>query len=135
MEKIYLKIIKSLIIDQQPGNEEIIKQLLNSTNLKQYFIVYRDYKGDYTKQVEILICVEDVNDQELIINQSGYIPFVLGDKSKDFGMEMPDDIFKAWEKIWHLEDVGILEREYSLDFIKIDNTKTIFVKARKFSCG
>ncbi|MCR6105912.1 effector binding domain-containing protein [Salipaludibacillus agaradhaerens] len=66
-----------------------------------------DYKGDYTLSVAIKT-TEEAADLSLSENE----------KYEIFNVDTTDEqgVFKAWQKIWHLEESGELKRAYSYDY-------------------
>ena len=78
-----------------------------------------DYKGDYT----LFIGADNINShKEIIIEEENYQIFSVEGSSSD-------GIVKTWQKIWEMEEKGLLNRAYTVDYEKYypDGKVEIFI--------
>jgi len=70
-----------------------------------------DFKGDYT----LSICNDNISssEKEIVIDDDK--------KYKIFEVDSDNDISTVWQKIWDLEEKGLLKRNYVIDYEKYSN--------------
>ncbi|MDY4004653.1 MAG: hypothetical protein SOY68_01925 [Fusobacterium varium] len=76
------------------------------------YAVYSEYESDYKGDYTLFIGVDKIDShKEIIIEEENYKIFSVDTSS-------PHGIIMAWQKIWEMEEQGLLNRAYTVDYEK-----------------
>ncbi|MDU1910854.1 GyrI-like domain-containing protein [Fusobacterium sp.] len=130
MEKVYVLSEKRLNNFKDSDIAEKIQKLWYETNLKipqekeiSKYGIYSEYESNYKGDYTLFIGVDGAASyKEIIIEEENYQVFSV-DTSSPYGIIM------AWEKIWEMEEKGLLNRAYTVDYEKYypDGKVEIFI--------
>ncbi|MHD0314231.1 effector binding domain-containing protein [Fusobacterium varium] len=119
MEKVCVLSEKRLNNFKYPDIAEKIQKLWYDTSVKipkdkelNKYAVYSEYESDYKGDYTLFIGVDKIDShKEIIIEEENYKIFSV-DNSSPYGVIM------AWQKIWEMEEQGLLNRAYTVDYEK-----------------
>ncbi|WP_462350516.1 effector binding domain-containing protein [Fusobacterium varium] len=130
MEKVCVLSEKRLNNFKYPDIAEKIQKLWYDTSVKipkdkelNKYAVYSEYESDYKGDYTLFIGVDKIDShKEIIIEEENYKIFSV-DTSSPYGIIM------AWQKIWEMEEQGLLNRAYTVDYEKYypDGKVEIFI--------
>ena len=119
MEKVCVLSEKRLNNFKYPDIAEKIQKLWYDTSVKipkdkelNKYAVYSEYESDYKGDYTLFIGVDKIDShKEIIIEEENYKIFSVDTSS-------PHGIIMAWQKIWEMEEQGLLNRAYTVDYEK-----------------
>lgn len=119
MEKVCVLSEKRLNNFKYPDIAEKIQKLWYDTSVKipkdkelNKYAVYSEYESDYKGDYTLFIGVDKIDShKEIIIKEENYKIFSVDTSS-------PHGIIMAWQKIWEMEEQGLLNRAYTVDYEK-----------------
>ncbi|WP_270445809.1 effector binding domain-containing protein [Fusobacterium varium] len=119
MEKVCVLSEKRLNNFKYPDIAEKIQKLWYDTSVKipkdkelNKYAVYSEYESDYKGDYTLFIGVDKIDShKEIIIEEENYKIFSVDISS-------PHGIIMAWQKIWEMEEQGLLNRAYTVDYEK-----------------
>ncbi|WP_130891137.1 hypothetical protein LIY46_03535 [Fusobacterium varium] len=130
MEKVCVLSEKRLNNFKDPDITNKIQKLWYETSMKfpekdeiNKYAVYSEYESDYKGDYTLFIGADNIDShKEIIIEEENYQVFSVDILSTD-------GIVKTWEKIWELEEKGLLNRAYTVDYEKYypDGRVEIFI--------
>lgn len=130
MEKVCILSEKRLNNFKDPDIINKIQKLWYETSMKfpekdeiNKYAVYSEYESDYKGDYTLFIGADNIDShKEIIIEEENYQVFSVDILSAD-------GIVKTWEKIWKLEEKGLLNRAYTVDYEKYysDGRVEIFI--------
>ncbi len=130
MEKVCILSEKRLNNFKDPDIINKIQKLWYETSMKfpekdeiNKYAVYSEYESDYKGDYTLFIGADNIDShKEIIIEEENYQVFSVDILSAD-------GIVKTWEKIWELEEKGLLNRAYTVDYEKYysDGRVEIFI--------
>ncbi|WP_308008077.1 effector binding domain-containing protein [uncultured Fusobacterium sp.] len=130
MEKVCVLSEKRLNNFKEPDVAEKIQKLWYETNIKipqektmNKYAVYSEYESNYKGDYTLFIGADKVDScKEIIIEEENYQVFSV-DTSSPYGIIM------TWQEIWEMEEKGLLNRAYTVDYEKYypDGKVEIFI--------
>ena len=130
MEKVYILSEKRLNNFKESDIGEKIQKLWYETNIKipqekemNKYAIYSEYESNYKGDYTLFIGVDKIDScKEIIIEEENYQVFSV-DTSSPYGIIM------AWQEIWEMEEKGLLNRAYTVDYEKYypDGKVEIFI--------
>ena len=119
MEKVCVLSEKRLNNFKYPDIAEKIQKLWYDTSVKipkdkelNKYAVYSEYESDYKGDYTLFIGVDKIDShKEIIIEEENYKIFSVDTSS-------PHGIIMAWQNIWEMEEQGLLNRAYTVDYEK-----------------
>ncbi|WP_443863111.1 GyrI-like domain-containing protein [Fusobacterium ulcerans] len=129
MEKVCVVSEKRLNNFKDPDITSKIQKLWHETSMKlpekdlNKYAVYSEYESDYKGDYTLFIGADNINShKEIIIEEENYQIFSVERSSSD-------GIVKTWQKIWEMEEKGLLNRAYTVDYEKYypDGKVEIFI--------
>lgn len=130
MEKVCVLSEKRLNNFKEPDIAEKIQKLWHETSAKipqekeiNKYAVYSEYESNYKGDYTLFIGVDKIDShKEIIIEEENYQVFSV-DTSSPYGIVM------TWQGIWEMEEKGLLNRAYTVDYEKYypDGKVEIFI--------
>ncbi len=130
MEKVCVLSEKRLNNFKEPDIAEKIQKLWYETSAKMpqekeisKYAVYSEYESNYKGDYTLFIGVDKIDShKEIIIEEENYQVFSV-DASSPYGIIM------TWQEIWEMEEKGLLNRAYTVDYEKYypDGKVEIFI--------